>query len=163
MIYKLSPKNSRDVKTLIDAKTKKIVANIGDKITKRAARKLEEGGLKHVFIENDELIGQYISNDIINEKNGEVYFEAGAEITEELLSTLAEEKITELSILAIDHTNIGPYMRNTLMADKNTNRDDALVDIYRVMRPGEPPTLETAEALFSALFFDSERYDLSSV
>ena len=151
------------VRDLIDAKTKKIVANIGDKITKRAARKLEEGGLKHVFIENDELIGQYISTDIINEKNGEVYFEAGAEITEELLSTLAEEKITELSILAIDHTNIGPYMRNTLMADKNTNRDDALVDIYRVMRPGEPPTLETAEALFSALFFDSERYDLSSV
>ena len=151
------------VRDLIDAKTKKIVANIGDKITKRAARKLEEGGLKDVFIENDELIGQYISTDIINEKNGEVYFEAGAEITEELLSTLAEEKITELSILAIDHTNIGPYMRNTLMADKNTNRDDALVDIYRVMRPGEPPTLETAEALFSALFFDSERYDLSSV
>ena len=151
------------VRDLIDAKTKKIVANIGDKITKRAARKLEEGGLKNVFIENDELIGQYISTDIINEKNGEVYFEAGAEITEELLSTLAEEKITELSILAIDHTNIGPYMRNTLMADKNTNRDDALVDIYRVMRPGEPPTLETAEALFSALFFDSERYDLSSV
>ena len=151
------------VRDLIDAKTKKIVANIGDKITKRAARKLEEGGLKHVFIENDELIGQYISNDIINKKNGEVYFEAGAEITEELLSTLAEEKITELSILAIDHTNIGPYIRNTLMADKNTNRDDALVDIYRVMRPGEPPTLETAEALFSALFFDSERYDLSSV
>ena len=151
------------VRDLIDAKTKKIVANIGDKITKRAARKLEEGGLKDVFIENDELIGQYISNDIINEKNGEVYFEAGAEITEELLSTLAEEKITELSILAIDHTNIGPYIRNTLMADKNTNRDDALVDIYRVMRPGEPPTLETAEALFSALFFDSERYDLSSV
>ena len=151
------------VRDLIDAKTKKIVANIGDKITKRAARKLEEGGLKDVFIENDELIGQYISTDIINEKNGEVYFEAGAEITEELLSTLAEEKITELSILAIDHTNIGPYIRNTLMADKNTNRDDALVDIYRVMRPGEPPTLETAEALFSALFFDSERYDLSSV
>ncbi|MBB45510.1 MAG: DNA-directed RNA polymerase subunit beta [Rhodospirillaceae bacterium] len=151
------------VRDLVDAKTKKIVANIGDKITKRAARKLEEGGLKDVFIENDELIGQYISTDIINEKNGEVYFEAGAEITEELLGTLAEEKITELSILAIDHTNIGPYIRNTLMADKNTNRDDALVDIYRVMRPGEPPTLETAEALFSALFFDSERYDLSSV
>ena len=151
------------VRDLVDAKTKKIVASIGDKITKRAARKLEEGGLENVFVENDELVGQYISTDIINEKNGEVYFEAGSEITEELLLTLAEEKITELSILAIDHINIGPYMRNTLMADKNTNRDDALVDIYRVMRPGEPPTLETAEALFSALFFDSERYDLSSV
>ena len=68
-----------------------------------------------------------------------------------------------MSVLAIDHANVGAYMRNTMFSDKNTNRDEALVDIYRVMRPGEPPTLETAEALFHGLFFDSERYDLSSV
>ncbi|MDC0999419.1 DNA-directed RNA polymerase subunit beta, partial [Alphaproteobacteria bacterium] len=105
----------------------------------------------------------FISSDIINEETGEVYFQAGAELTEEMFATLAEEGLEDLSVLAIDHTNIGPYIRNTLMADKNANRDEALVDIYRVMRPGEPPTLETAEALFSALFFDSERYDLSSV
>ena len=76
---------------------------------------------------------------------------------------LSENKVKEISVLAIDHTNVGAYMRNTMFSDKNTNRDEALVDIYRVMRPGEPPTLETAEALFHSLFFDSERYDLSSV
>ena len=148
---------------LVDAKTRKVVANTGEKMTKRAARKLVDGGLKDVFLENNELLGHFISSDIINEETGEVYFQAGAELTEEMFATLAEEGLEDLSVLAIDHTNIGPYIRNTLMADKNANRDEALVDIYRVMRPGEPPTLETAEALFSALFFDSERYDLSSV
>tara|TARA_Y100000385_G_scaffold290575_1_gene364312 strand:+ start:2047 stop:6228 length:4182 start_codon:yes stop_codon:yes gene_type:complete len=148
---------------LVDAQTRKVVANTGEKMTKRAARKLVDGGLKDVFLENNELLGHFISSDIINEETGEVYFEAGTELTEEMFVTLAEKGLEDLSVLAIDHTNIGPYIRNTLMADKNANRDEALVDIYRVMRPGEPPTLETAEALFSALFFDSERYDLSSV
>jgi DNA-directed RNA polymerase subunit beta len=141
-------KISRD---LVDAKTKKTMATSGDKMTQRAARKLVEAGLKNVFVENEELLGQFISLDIINEGTGEIHFEAGAEITEEMLATLSELKITKLSVLAIDHTNIGPYMRNTLAADKNKNRDEALIDIYRVMRPGEPPTLETAEALFCFL------------
>ena len=68
-----------------------------------------------------------------------------------------------MPVLAIDHVNVGPYIRNTLAIDKNATREDALIDIYRVMRPGEPPTLETAEALFQGLFFDNERYDLSAV
>jgi DNA-directed RNA polymerase subunit beta len=148
---------------LVDSKTRKVVASTGEKMTKRAARKLVDGGLKALFLENNELLGHFISSDIVNEETGEVYFEAGSELTEEMFATLAEEGLKDLSVLAIDHTNIGPYIRNTLMADKNANRDEALVDIYRVMRPGEPPTLETAEALFAALFFDSERYDLSSV
>ncbi|MDA9314392.1 DNA-directed RNA polymerase subunit beta [Alphaproteobacteria bacterium] len=148
---------------LVDSKTRKVVANTGEKMTKRAARKLVDGGLKDVYLDNNELLGHFISSDIVNEETGEVYFEAGAELTEEMFETLAKEGLEDLSVLAIDHTNIGPYIRNTLIADKNANRDEALVDIYRVMRPGEPPTLETAEALFSALFFDSERYDLSSV
>ena len=148
---------------LVDSKTRKVVANTGEKMTKRAARKLVDGGLKDVYLDNNELLGHFISSDIVNEETGEVYFEAGAALTEEMFETLAKEGLEDLSVLAIDHTNIGPYIRNTLIADKNANRDEALVDIYRVMRPGEPPTLETAEALFSALFFDSERYDLSSV
>src|SRR6185437_14585884 len=76
---------------------------------------------------------------------------------------LAEAGISELPVLAIDHVSVGPYIRNTLALDKNATREDALIDIYRVMRPGEPPTLETAEALFKSLFFDGERYDLSAV
>ncbi|MEQ9574124.1 MAG: DNA-directed RNA polymerase subunit beta, partial [Rhodospirillales bacterium] len=80
-----------------------------------------------------------------------------------VLASFAEAKITKVPTLSIDHINVGPYMRNTLAVDKNSSREEALIDIYRVMRPGEPPTLDTAEALFKGLFFDSERYDLSAV
>ena len=76
---------------------------------------------------------------------------------------LIEAGVDELPVLDIDHINVGAYIRNTLAVDKNESREDALFDIYRVMRPGEPPTLETAEAMFKSLFFDSERYDLSAV
>ncbi len=89
--------------------------------------------------------------------------EAGDEIDEKTLKVLLEAGEEELEILDIDHINVGGYIRNTLAVDKNESRQDALFDIYRVMRPGEPPTLETAEAMFNSLFFDSERYDLSAV
>ena len=94
---------------------------------------------------------------------GEIFAEAGEEISAKSLVTLVEAGFTDLPILDIDHINVGPYIRNTLAADKCRNREDALVDIYRVMRPGEPPTLESADALFRGLFFDMERYDLSPV
>ena len=111
----------------------------------------------------EELVGRYVGADLVNEQTGEVIAEAGDELTAELVEALAEAGITELPTLHIDHVNVGPYIRNTLAVDKNTNRAEALTDIYRVMRPGEPPTPETAEALFQGLFFDSERYDLSPV
>ena len=148
---------------LVDAKTGKVVAEVGVKITPRLTKKLQEGGLKIRFVTNEELAGQYSAGDVIDDKTGEVLCEAGDELTEELLETLSEAGIKEVVTLAIDHVNIGPYMRNTLAIDKNTNREEALIDIYRVMRPGEPPTLETAEAMFRGLFFDAERYDLSAV
>ncbi|MBL4691295.1 MAG: DNA-directed RNA polymerase subunit beta, partial [Rhodospirillales bacterium] len=109
------------------------------------------------------LIGSYMAVDLINPKTGEIYIEAGGEITEETMEVLDNAKINEIVTLAIDHVNVGPYIRNTLTVDKNTNREEALIDIYRVMRPGEPPTLETAETLFGSLFFNSDRYDLSAV
>ena len=148
---------------LVDAKKRKPVANAGDKLTQRKIKQLIEDGLKEILVEDEELIGQYSSKDLFDPDTGEVFFQAGDEITPEVLEMLSENKVKEISVLAIDHTNVGAYMRNTLFSDKNTNRDEALIDIYRVMRPGEPPTLETAEALFHGLFFDSERYDLSSV
>jgi DNA-directed RNA polymerase subunit beta len=148
---------------LVDAKTGKVVAEAGIKITPRLTKKLQEGGLKIRFVTNEELAGQYAAGDVIDGKTGEVLCEAGDELTEELLETLSEAGIKEVVTLAIDHVNIGPYMRNTLAIDKNTNREEALIDIYRVMRPGEPPTLETAEAMFRGLFFDPDRYDLSAV
>ena len=95
--------------------------------------------------------------------SGKIYAEAGDGLGEEVLEAIAEAGINELSVLNIDHVNIGPYIRNTLAADKNDSREGALTDIYRVMRPGEPPTAEAAEDLFNSLFFDGERYDLSAV
>lgn len=148
---------------LIDAKTGKAVAEAGQKVTPRLALKLTEGGLKEVLVEQEDLIGRYIALDMINEETGEILAEAGDEITEESLEFLVEAKVTEIVTLAIDHLNIGAYIRNTLGIDKNNTREDALIDIYRVMRPGEPPTLESAEAMLNSLFFDSERYDLSAV
>jgi len=156
-------RGSKLARDLIDADTGEVVAKAGDKITPRSSRKLIEAGLKDMWVPDEELIGTYVAADLIDESTGIVHCDAGEEITAELLEKVASAKITDMPVLAIDHLNIGAYMRNTLALDKNATREEALVDIYRVMRPGEPPTLETAEALFHGLFFDSERYDLSAV
>src|SRR5215472_4686803 len=148
---------------LRDARTGEIVLAVGERLTPRNARRLREEGLSDVLVTEEELISRYFSSDLINEETGEVYFEAGDEITAPALAQLTESGISELAVLDIDHVTVGPYIRNTLAIDKNATREDALIDIYRVMRPGEPPTLETAEALFNSLFFDPERYDLSAV
>jgi DNA-directed RNA polymerase subunit beta len=165
-MVEFDPNRFRGVKLindLVDAKTGDVKLEAGTKITPRQARKLVEDGLKEILVPHDELIGHFLASDIINEETGEVYFEAGDEVTEAMLQQLDQVAITDLPILAIDHVAVGPYVRNTLALDKNATREDALIDIYRVMRPGEPPTLETAETLFRSLFFDNERYDLSAV
>jgi len=153
---------------LIDAATGEVRLAAGERMTPRAARRLQEAGLAEVLAPEADLVDHYFAEDLINEETGEVYFEAGDEITEAALAQLAQAGIDELPVLDIDIVNRGPeskgpYIRSTLAIDKNATREDALIDIYRVMRPGEPPTLETAESLFNGLFFDSERYDLSAV
>jgi DNA-directed RNA polymerase subunit beta len=148
---------------LIDAKTGDVVVEAGEKLTPRSIRKLKEDGLKEILVQEEDLYSRYFGEDIINEDTGEIYVEAGDEVDEEKLELLGEAGVKSFNTLAIDHTNVGPYIRNTLAVDKNRSREEALMDIYRVMRPGEPPTLETAQAMFQSLFFDSERYDLSAV
>ncbi|MEY9185666.1 DNA-directed RNA polymerase subunit beta [Bradyrhizobium sp. USDA 326] len=151
------------VNDLIDADTGKVVLEPGKKLTVRAARQLQEKGLKALRMADEELVGNYVAEDLVNPKTGEIHAEAGEEITDKLMKALNEQGYKELPLLDIDHVNVGPYIRNTLSADKNMTREDALFDIYRVMRPGEPPTLESAQAMFQSLFFDAERYDLSAV
>ncbi|MBF0248009.1 MAG: DNA-directed RNA polymerase subunit beta, partial [Alphaproteobacteria bacterium] len=151
------------VKDLINAKTGKVAAEAGTKMTPRALRKLEESALAEILVTAEDLIGSYAGREIFSETSGEIFAEAGEELTEAVIEAIEGAGITEIHTLAIDHMNVGPYIRNTLAIDRNTCREEALIDIYRVMRPGEPPTLETAEALFGSLFFDAERYDLSSV
>ncbi|MEI7710785.1 MAG: DNA-directed RNA polymerase subunit beta [Rhodospirillales bacterium] len=146
---------------LIDAATGEIVADTESKLTIRQLRKIAEN-TKEVLVGRTDLLGRFVAEDLVNMDTGEIYAEAGEELAEARLAALEDAGITRLPTLAVDQSN-GPWIRNTLAVDKNTNRDDALIDIYRVMRPGEPPTQETAEALFRGLFFDMDRYDLSAV
>jgi DNA-directed RNA polymerase subunit beta len=146
---------------LVDADTGEVVAEADAKLTVRTARRIAEK-TSEVLVGRTDLLGRYVAEDLVNPATGEIYAEAGEEIAEARLAALEEAGVTTLPTLAIDQSN-GPWIRNTLVVDKNTSRDDALVDIYRVMRPGEPPTPETAEALFRGLFFDPDRYDLSAV
>ncbi len=151
------------INDLVDADSGKVVLEAGKKLTVRSARQLAEKGLKALRMTDLELVGHYLAEDQVNVKTGEIYAEAGEEITEKNLKVLIEAGYKELPLLDIDHINVGAYIRNTLMVDKNLTREDSLFDIYRVMRPGEPPTLDTAQAMFQSLFFDPERYDLSAV
>ncbi|HEX4767912.1 MAG TPA: DNA-directed RNA polymerase subunit beta [Lichenihabitans sp.] len=148
---------------LIDADSGEVVIEAGKKLTARSVRLLADKGIKALRAQDDDLYGQYLARDLYNPETGEIYAEAGDEITAKTLPALLEQGFEELPILDIDHINIGPYVRNTLAVDKNSSREEALFDIYRVMRPGEPPTIDTAQAMFQSLFFDPERYDLSSV
>jgi len=153
----------KPVNDLIDADSGEVIVEAGHKITARGARLLAEKNVKALKVVDEDLYGHYLAEDMVNAETGEIYAEAGDEITEKLLNGLLEAGYDELKVLDIDHINTGAYIRNTLAADKNESREDALFDIYRVMRPGEPPTIETAEAMFTSLFFDPERYDLSAV
>ncbi|MCE7028595.1 DNA-directed RNA polymerase subunit beta [Jiella avicenniae] len=148
---------------LIDADSGEVLVEAGKKVTARQARQMQEKGVKALRATEEDLYGHYLAEDIVNFATGEVYLEAGDEIDEKTLKVLVDAGYDEFSVLDIDHVNVGAYIRNTIAADKNESRQDALFDIYRVMRPGEPPTMETAEAMFHSLFFDAERYDLSAV
>ena len=148
---------------LADAKTGEVIARQGEKITARRARELGESGLKEILVSGEDLAGRYIAEDIVELSTGKIMAEAGGELDANLLAELKEQKVKEFHILDIDYINVGAFIRNTLNVDKNANTQEALMDVYRVMRPGEPPTVEAANALFHGLFFDSERYDLSAV
>ena len=161
-----TPENWRGQKPnfdVVNAATGEVVFPAGTKISPRAANKAGKDGLETLLIPTDEIYGKYSAYDLIDEKTGRIWIEAGDEVTPENLELLDQAGLEKLELLDIDHVSTGPWIRNTLKADKVEDRDHALSEIYRVMRPGEPPTKETAEALFAGLFFDPERYDLSAV
>ena len=172
------PERFRGIKPsfdIIDADSGEIIAPADKKVTPRLVKKLlDQKSSINILVPFENLIGRYAAIDIINEETGEIWIEAGDEITWEVdektgnvtggsLSKLIDNGVVEIPTLDIDNVNIGPYIRNTMAADKNFNYEMALVDIYRVMRPGEPPTLDAAINLCDTLFFDPERYDLSAV
>jgi len=172
------PERIRGIKPafdIVEANSGEIIAEAGKKVTPRLVKKLlDQANTIQILVPFEDLIGRYAAVDMINEKTGEIWVEAGEELTWEInektgavvggtLFKLVENGVNEIPTLDIDNVNIGPYIRNTMAADKNFNSEMALVDIYRVMRPGEPPTLDAAINLFDSLFFDPERYDLSAV
>ena len=157
--YKRPIKLSYD---LIDAKTNKKVLNKGDKLNLVIAKKLKEKNLSSIFVTNNEIIGKYTVNDI-KASNNEIILRSGFDITEETMEQFMGDGTYTLNLASIDPINKGPYLLETLKIDKNNDKSEALSDIYKVLRPGEAPTIDIAEDIFKNLYFNKDRYDLSEV
>ena len=140
-----------------------LIVKQGDRISARHIRKIESAKLKTLDIPKEGLFGQVVAKDILDKSTGEIIIEANTLIDEETLPVLDELNLNEIETLYINDIESGPYIADTLRADSTTNEIEALVEIYRMMRPGEPPTKEAATTLFNNLFFNAERYDLSAV
>lgn len=158
-----SLKGTIPTQDIVDAQSGDVLAHANKKVTPLMVRKLKESGPHEILISTSDLIGKYVARSVVDEKTGEVIVDVGGEITKEMAARIEKKEIKEIFVLQIDNITVGPYMLHTLLADKNKSREEALMDIYRVLRPGEPPTVDGAMALFHSLFFDPERYDLSAV
>ena len=160
----LIPSRLRGQTLPVDLKIKsKVVVEANKRITARHVRELEQAKMSSLKVEDDFLIGKVLAKDIFNQETGEVLVSANTEIDQSIIEVLREASIAELHTLYINELDKGPYISTTLRADPTSNRLEALVEIYRMMRPGEPPTKDSAEQLFQNLFFNHERYDLSEV
>jgi DNA-directed RNA polymerase subunit beta len=143
--------------------SREVLVKKNRKFTKLAIKKLKDSNVERLPAEVSELVGKVAATDVIDETTGEVVLQCNEELTETKLEELREHGIAQFKILFIDNLNIGPYLRDTLIADKLQATDEAIMEIYRRLRPGDPPTVETAQNLFRNLFFNPERYDLSKV
>ncbi len=143
--------------------SREVLVKKNRKFTRAAIRKLEESKIERLPAELEEIVGKVSANDVIDETTGEVLLQCNEELSEDRIDELRERGIDTVQALFIDNLNVGPYLRNTLIADKLQGPDEAIMEIYRRLRPGDPPTLETAQNLFQNLFFNPERYDLSKV
>jgi DNA-directed RNA polymerase subunit beta len=140
-----------------------IIVKKNTKFTKAAIKKLRDSKVDRLPIDLEELVGKVAAHDVVDKETGEVVLEVNEEVTEGKLDKLREAGIDQFKILFIDGLNVGSYLRDTLLAEKVKTTEDAIMEIYRRLRPGDPPTLETAKTLFHNLFFNPERYDLSKV
>jgi DNA-directed RNA polymerase subunit beta len=140
-----------------------VIVKANRKFTRASIRKLEEKQIKFIQIPQDDVIGKISSTDIVDQATGEVIVECNQEITVARLEELKKRGIDSFRVLFIDNLYVGPYLRETLLQDRVASTDEAIIEIYRRLRPGDPPTLKSANALFDSLFFNPERYDLSTV
>ncbi len=160
----LVPERLRGGTASFDIKVKRtVIIEAGRRITQRHIKKLEDAGVKSLEAPFDLLYGKVIAKTIVDKESGEVLANANDEITEELLEALIEKGVKKLETLFTNDLDQGPFISTTLGIDSTTNALEAMVEIYRMMRPGEPPTKDSAQNLFKNLFFSSDRYDLSAV
>ncbi len=160
----LIPSRLRGQTLPVDLKIRsKVVVEANKRITARHVRELEQAKMTALKVEDDFLIGKVLAKDLFDQETGEVLVSANTELDQLIIESLREANITELHTLYINELDKGPYISTTLRADPTSNKLEALVEIYRMMRPGEPPTKDSAEQLFQNLFFNHERYDLSEV
>jgi DNA-directed RNA polymerase subunit beta len=153
-------KASRDIR---HPGTNEMIVKEGRKFTKLALRQMEQAGIGEIPIAVEEVLGRVAAHDVKDPKSGEVLLAVNEEITDEKLELLRTRGVTRVEVLFLDDTHIGPSLRNTLLQDKIATPEEAILEIYRRLRPGDPPTPETATAFFNNLFFNPERYDLSRV
>ncbi len=148
---------------VIDAKTGKVVIKLGDKINFLSAKKLANDGLKDILVSRESLFGKFLHRDVkVNEEENGV-FKIGTELNDTIIQQILDSNIHTLQISVTNSINKGPYLLTTILADKNNTKDEAITEIYKMLRPGEPPTIEIATQIFNNLFFSSDRYDLSDV
>jgi DNA-directed RNA polymerase subunit beta len=140
-----------------------VIVESGRRITSRHVRQMETAKIKDLVVAEDFLVGEALAADVVNQETGEILFACNAEITAEMLAELAKNGVSEFQTIYTNDLDCGPFVSDTLRIDSTTSKLEAMVEIYRMMRPGEPPTKESAENLFSNLFFSPERYDLSAV
>ncbi len=148
---------------VIDAKTGKVVINSGDKINFLNAKKLANDGLKNILVTQDSLLGKFLHEDIKISDEEDGLLKIGTELNDTIIQKILDVKINSIKISNTNSINKGPYLLNTILNDKNNNKDEAITEIYKMLRPGEPPTIEIATQIFNNLFFSSDRYDLSDV
>jgi DNA-directed RNA polymerase subunit beta len=156
----LGQRATKDVK---HPETKEIIVRKNRKFTRLAIQKMQQAGLTNLSLDEEEINGLISAEDIIDENTGEVLVECNQPLTLKTVESLQEAGLKQIKVLFIDGLNVGPYLRDTLASDKIATREEALLEVYRRLRPGDPPTLETAEHMFENLFFNPDRYDLSEV
>jgi DNA-directed RNA polymerase subunit beta len=160
----LVPERLRGETALADIVVKgKVLVETDRRITARHIRELDKAGVKKIELPFDALLGKVLAHNIVDTDSGEIIANANDELTEELITKLQEEGVTKINTLFTNDLDQGPYISDTLRLDSTNSPLEALVEIYRMMRPGEPPTKEAAENLFKNLFFSDDRYDLSGV
>ncbi len=164
MVFKpdqiLGLKPGREIR---DPKTNELIAREGRKLTRSMIRQMESSRVKHVPIATEDIIGRVTAHDIADPESHEVLVECNQEITQEKLDQLKDKGVSQIEVLFMDDSHTGPYLRDTLLQDKLNSPREAILEIYRRMRPGDPPTAETATTFCNNLFFNADRYDLSKV